>query len=108
MLASYDALAVLIEEATSRNIHVALGYSSWTAWFTESVQITAADKYQRKALVSLMSGKGMSQRAIAGSLGVDQSTVNRDIKSGDANASRGETTGMDGKTYKRPKETQPG
>jgi len=93
-------LMALLEEAALGQIHVALGYPSWTAYVKDAVQITPVDDTQRKALVSLMSGKGMSQRAIADVVGVNQATVSRDLK-GDASASTGESVGTDGKTYKR-------
>ena len=33
-----------IEEAHNGNIHLALGYKSWTGWITDNVKITASDK----------------------------------------------------------------
>lgn len=96
----------LLEEAAVGQIHVALGYPSWTAYVKEAVTISPADVNERKALVSLMSGKGMSQRAIAAVAGVNQATVSRDLSEGDAPAST-ETTGVDGKTYKREKKQEP-
>jgi hypothetical protein len=77
---STDNLLGLLEEAAAGEIHVALGLSSWTAWFKDAVQIQVSDRFQRKELVNLMSGKGMSQRAIAGTLGVSQKTVDRDLE----------------------------
>jgi predicted transcriptional regulator len=95
----------LLDEAAVGQIHVALGFSSWTAWVKDAVQVSPADEVERKSLVSLMSGKGMSQRAIASVVGVDQATVSRDLaeERGDADAST-DVTGVDGKTYKpKPK-----
>jgi hypothetical protein len=77
-----DLLLNLLERAEAGDIHVALGFASWTAYVKDAVQFAPTDKDERKMLVSLMSGKGMSQRAIAGTLGVGLGTVNRDIESG--------------------------
>lgn len=91
-------LLSLIEQAAAGNIHLALGYKSWTEWYSENVQIDVSDKDERKMLAQMMSGKGMSQRAIAASLGIGQATVSRDLE-GDSNGSP--VTGLDGKTYKK-------
>lgn len=95
-------LLTLIEQASTGNIHKALEYKSWTEWYAENVQIEVSDKDERKMLVNMMSGKGMSQRAIGASLGIGQATVSRDLD-GDSSES-GATTGLDGKTYKREPE----
>lgn len=92
-------LLTLLEQAATGNIHKALEYKSWTEWYSENVQIEVSDKDERKMLVNMMSGKGMSQRAIGASLGIGQSTVHRDLD-GDSSES-GETVGLDGKKYKR-------
>jgi transposase len=70
----------LLEQAAMGRIHEALGYASWTAWFSEAVQLRPQDREQRKALVAMMTGKGMSQRAAAKALGVSQKTVDRDLE----------------------------
>lgn len=74
-----ENLLNLLEKAASGQIHEALGLSSWTAWFKDAVQINVSDRFERKELAKMMSGKGMSQRAIAGALGVSQKTVDRDL-----------------------------
>lgn len=74
-----DKLLNLLEEAAAGNIHKALGLPSWTAWFKDAVQISVNDRFERQELAKMMSGKGMSQRAIAGALGVSQKTVDRDL-----------------------------
>jgi hypothetical protein len=112
---SREKLQDLLKEAHTGNIHVALGYSSWTAWFAENVSITPADKADRQAWAAVMSGRGMSQRAIAGVLGVSDSTVKRDVDkvaasheapdntTGPTSEPDGDavTTGLDGKQYPR-------
>jgi hypothetical protein len=93
-------------------IHVALGFPSWTAYVQDAVRFAPADRDERKMLVQLMSGKGMSQRAIADVIGIDQATVSRDL-SGDADASREENSspdsviGVDGKRYRRKPKPEP-
>jgi transcriptional regulator with XRE-family HTH domain len=100
------SLLDLLEEALVGKIHVALGFPSFTAYVKEAVRITPTDVDERKALVSMMSGKGLSQRAMAAVAGVDQATISRDL-AGDANAStNGQTIGTDGKTYKRKEKEQ--
>lgn len=98
-------LLSLLEQAAAGNIHKALGYKSWTEWYSENVQIDVSDRSERKMLVNVMSGKGMSQRAIAASLGIGQATVSRDLDEaedeGDSDESPGVTIGLDGKEYKR-------
>lgn len=99
-------LLALLEKAANGQIHVALGFPSWTAWVKDAVRVSPSNEVERKSLVQLMSGKGVSQRATAAVLDVNQSTVSRILAEGedDADASP-ETTGTDGKTYKRkPKE----
>src|SRR5258705_4227196 len=52
----------LLGEAKVGQIHLALGFPSWTAYVQEAVNITPVDVNERKALVSLMSGQGLSVR----------------------------------------------
>src|SRR6185312_6935765 len=68
--ASREQLVDLLDEAARGQIHIALGYASWTAWFSETVQIRPLDVADRKELVKMMTSKGMSQRAAAKALGV--------------------------------------
>jgi hypothetical protein len=91
----------LVQEAKRGDVHVALGFPSWTAYLADvfAVQIRLT-RQQRRELVGYLSGEGMSQRAIADVVGADQATVSRDL-AGDATASREPVTGLDGKTYKR-------
>lgn len=96
----------LLEEAAVGQAHIALGFASWTAYVKDAVSITPTDDNERKALVSLMSGKGMSQRAIADVVGVNQATVSRDLAEGDAPVS-GKTTGLDNKEYERTPKQKP-
>lgn len=96
---SADALMGMLQEAADGKIHVALGLPSWTAWFKDAVQIDPVDRSDRKSLVAIMSGKGLSQRAIAGVLGISQKTVDRDLEGESTDSTK--TEGLDGKTYNR-------
>jgi hypothetical protein len=69
----------LIEEAQNGQIHIALGFSSWTAYLADALGgRLELDTDSRREVVALMSGAGMSQRAIAQAVGVNQATVSRD------------------------------
>ena len=124
----------LLDEAQAGRVHETLGFPSWTAYVADALggQLQLSSE-ARQAMVALMSGEGMSVRAIASATGVSKSTVARDIDevshngtpandadsdvshSGtpepDAEVSRDGTsdsepatvTGLDGKTYTKPK-----
>lgn len=101
----------LVDEAKRGDVHVALGYSSWTAYLSDVFTVTVRlDRDQRRELVGYLSGEGMSQRAIADVVGVDQKTVSNDVRAREEFSSPDPTpapvTGLDGKTY-RPKPKLP-
>jgi transposase len=97
-------LVTLLEQAATGQIHAALGYPSWTAWFAENVTIDISNRDERKMMAALMSGRRMSQRAIAKVLGVDQKTICNDLRSGEENSSAAVTVGRDGKNHPRKRE----
>ena len=99
-----ESLLNLLEQAAAGSIHEALGMSSWTAWFMDAVQITISDRFERKELAKMMSGKGMSQRSIAGVLGVAQKTIDRDLE-GEEVADGETVVSLDG--AERPKKGKP-
>ena len=101
---NFHALIDLLEEAAEGLIHVALGYSSWPAYVKDAVQFSVMDRIERKSLVALMTGKGMSQRAIAAALGTSKGTVQNDQKV-DNTCPPDNVTGLDGKTYPKPRPT---
>lgn len=73
-------LVDLIAEAKEDQIHVALGFASWTAYLADAlcefnVAVNAAS---RRELVAVMADEGMSNRAIAQAVGVNEITVRRD------------------------------
>jgi hypothetical protein len=84
-----DKLYELVEQAKTGQIHKALDYPSWTAWAADTIKIQVRlDRGQRRELVGYLSGEGMSQRAIADVVGVDQKTVSNDLRlAGEENSS---------------------
>lgn len=100
------ALLDLLEAAAVGQIHVALGYDNWAAYIKDAVNISPTNTDERRALVSMMEGKGLSQRAIAAVLGVSKTTVVRDQAESPGPNGPPDTAGVDGKTYKR-KEKEP-
>ncbi|CAN5222371.1 hypothetical protein BH11ACT6_BH11ACT6_05030 [soil metagenome] len=108
-----DKVIGLLREAQTGQIHEVLGHPSWPAYVADvlagTIGLLGLDRQQA---VQLMSGEGMSLRAIAAATGVSKDTVSRDL----AKVSHGETptseknqdrpsepaaviTGMDGKKY---------
>lgn len=74
-------LQALVDEAKRGDIHAALGYPSWTAYLADVFTVQARlDRDQRRELVGYLSGEGMSNRAIADLVGVDEGTVRNDQK----------------------------
>jgi transposase len=96
----FDQLVGLIDQAAQGEIHKALGLKSWAVWLKDAVQFAPANRIERKELIGIMSGKGLSQRTIAGMLNVSQKTVDRDLD-GEVIAEGATVTSLDG--AKRPK-----
>ena len=95
----------LMSEAAEGSIHVALGYASLSDYFNDAIHLAPSDAQERKLMVAVMSGKGLSQRAIASALGVGVGTVNRDLASvpdGTVDTESKVTKGINGKEYSRP------
>ncbi|MCX2934040.1 helix-turn-helix domain containing protein [Mycobacterium sp. CVI_P3] len=70
----------LVEQAKAGQIHLALGYASWTAYVADACKIEIKiDRDKRRELVGWLSDEGMSQRAIAATLGVSKNTVTTDL-----------------------------
>jgi hypothetical protein len=99
-----EALYALVNEAKANNIHVALGFPSWTAYIADALDgqwKIEADK--RGEVIRYLASQGMSQRAIAAVTGAGKGTVGREL----AGAPLGQViTGLDGKTYPRPEPRQ--
>lgn len=112
---SIQVACQLIAKAYQGRVWLALGYETWDSYLHAEfgagpLQVPRED---RTAMVTSLRDAGMSTRAIAAAAGVDQSTVVRDLRAGDANASPGEApkaTGLDGKQYprSRPRVDPPG
>jgi len=78
---SLSKLYGLIEEAKAGQIHMALGYASWTAYIAEACRINVRiDRDQRREIVGWLSGQGMAQRSIAEVIGASVATVNADLQ----------------------------
>lgn len=93
-------IADLVAEAKSGQLHIALGFSSWTAYLADAIgsQIELSTD-SRRAVVELLAGEGMSNRAIATAVGVTEGTVRNDKVRSDYAPEP--VTGLDGKTYKK-------
>lgn len=75
-----EKLAEKVTEAKQGQIHVALGFPSWTAYLADALggQLELTSDARRE-VVALMAGEGMSLRAIACATGASKSTVGRDL-----------------------------
>lgn len=96
----WEEVAALITEAHSKRVWIEMGYESWQAYVHElvgsAVRIPAV---LRRRMVGRLAGAGLSSRAIAPAVGVNQATVARDLAR-DADASPdGFVIGLDGKLY---------
>ncbi len=76
-----DKVAELAAEAKRGRIHVALGFPSWTAYLADRLAPVSAvlTGENRREVVTLLAGEGMSLRAIAGATGTSKDTVARDL-----------------------------
>lgn len=100
-MVAYAGTLTLVGLAYQRRDWAVLGYESWTEYvdaeFSEArVRLTGE---RRRDAVNALRLYGMSSRAIGTALGVDHTTVARDLQSGVANATPGEVKGTDGKSY---------
>jgi len=91
----------LMEQAVEGEIHKPLGYASISDYFSEAVDIAPSSASERKIMATLMSGKGLSQRAIASALNVSVGTVKSDL----SDAEKGATVSPDGRTF-TPREVE--
>ncbi len=112
-----DKLQMLVAQAKAGQVHVVLGYPSWTAYVADvfSAAQLSLNREDRRDVVAYLSSEGMSTRAVAGLVGVDDRTVRRDLAGaayaapdapevvgGDVVEDRPEPhriTGTDGKSY---------
>ena len=82
MVTSRDFVLEYIEKARDAKDDVVLGYPSWTAYVAAEFGAALAElgRDDRRDVVAILSETGLSTRAIASVVGVDQSTVVRDKK----------------------------
>lgn len=76
-------IKAICEQAFDMNVHVVLGYSDFTAWYTDnagSIIGQALDADTRKEIAKTLNSKGVSLRAIAKGLGVSGATISRALK----------------------------
>jgi IS30 family transposase len=66
--------------------------------------MTRLARGERQEMVAMLSAEGMSTRAIAPIVGVDNKTVHNDLRRVE-NSTPAPVQGMDGKTYRRPEPT---
>lgn len=71
----------LVDEAKRSNVWQILGFPSWTAYLADTLadEPMRLGREERQELVGYLSGEGLSTRAIAPIVGVDNKTVHRDI-----------------------------
>jgi hypothetical protein len=101
---SVETFGALVREAKARQIHTELGYPSWPAYFVSLVggvmpKLRIAD---RREIVAVLAGTGLSDYAISKALGIGHTTVARDLTFRPA-AERRDTVGLDGKRYNAQK-----
>jgi transposase-like protein len=73
-------IEALLIDAKAGQIHLTLGFESWTGYVADALggQLDMNTE-SRRAVVEMLAGEGMSQRAIAKAVGVSQKTVDRDL-----------------------------
>jgi hypothetical protein len=76
-----DKLAGLIDQARVGSAWLALGYRSWTAYVAAEFAnvLPRLDREPRQEFTRELAARGMSTRAIAPVVGVDNATVHRDL-----------------------------
>lgn len=113
--ANLAKITELIEEAKTGQIHIALGFQSWPAYLADALGgRLELDTDSRREVVALMSGAGMSNRAIAQAVGVTEGTIRNDkvrnhyapdepveVVEAEVVEEPVRVTGLDGKTYNR-------
>lgn len=97
----FDSLLGLVAEAAQGEIHKGLGIKSWTAWVKDAVQIQVTNKEERQHVANILSGKGLSTRAIGAMVGADQKTISNDLKETGSTEENSSVVGLDGREYKK-------
>ncbi|MGO9354986.1 MAG: helix-turn-helix domain-containing protein [Mycobacterium sp.] len=101
--ASWAVLEQLIARAKAEKIYTELGFRSWPEYIADVARSVMPNVWrsieQRREIVGLLAGEGLSQRAIGDALGVSQKTVDRDLDQVSHDDSPDMVTGLDGKSY---------
>lgn len=96
-------LETLLAEARATDLHVHLGFPSWTSYLADRLEgrwrLRAAE---RVPAAQLLAEQGMSVRAIAAVTGASKSQVGRDLASLPPTVPNGTVVGLDGREYHRP------
>jgi hypothetical protein len=102
---AWEALVALVNEAKATDIHVTLGFPSWTAYIADALDGQwRIERDKRREVVKFLAAQGMSQRVIVKATGWGKGTVHREL----AGAPLGQViTGLDGKSYPRPEPEAP-
>lgn len=98
-VACIQRFAALIDTARAYDVHP--GHPTWISYIVDVVKSEMpqlALPYRRR-LVEVLAMQGLSQHVIAQAVGVDQSTVSRDMRRVMHGASPERVTGLDGKQY---------
>lgn len=81
-----EQVVELIDQARVENIHQQLGYASWPAYVKAEFggRLDRLKRAERRPLVEVLAGTGMSTRAIASVVGVHHDTVASDIRAAES------------------------
>lgn len=93
----------LLAGAKAGQAHIALGYKDWTGWVADTLGGTLdIGEASRRNIIKLLSGEGMSVRAIGKAVGLGKSAVHEQL-SGDRTVDQPEKVrGLDGIERRRP------
>ena len=97
-------LMILVAKAWQGRVWIALDYESWADYIKGEFSHAplSLPREERRAVVSLLRGQGMSTRAIGSATGTDEKTVRNDLAGAEFSAPESEDvpiTGLDGKSY---------
>jgi hypothetical protein len=109
---SVGDLMILVAKAWQGRVWIALGYGSWPDYVKGEFNHAPLwlPPGERKAVVALLHGQGMSTRAIGAAAGVSDGTVRNDLAGAQNYAPESgpvPITGVDGKTYNPPAPSRP-
>lgn len=100
---SLDVLFALLDKARTGQVHVALGYSGWTAYLADRLKLVSAvlGSDERRTLAAELFQAGMSVRAIAEAIGTSKSTVSRQLSQTGTGKFGDKVISLNGKMQKR-------